>query len=88
MEGFLKRIFHDHTGMVINAGDALIYDDIYSRKGKKQFFINDPVYNIVDESFFYYLTVHRNSISRSGWFKKKDVKIIDTCEDDKTRWCV
>lgn len=61
-------------GETFNAGNAIIYSDCDGNGGKNQYFINDPIYTVIDEKNNYLQVRHHTMTSDSiGWFKKNDV---------------
>jgi hypothetical protein len=73
--GLFRKLFYDHSGMLINAGDARIYRDSYCcGNGKTQYFMEDPVYIVLDETLTSYMVRHHSlSSGITGFFKKIDV---------------
>lgn len=72
--GLFYKLFGNHKGMTIDAGNAYIYRDIYGGGGKKQYFSNDPIYVVLDENPTYYMVRHHSlSDGITGFFKKRDV---------------
>ena len=62
-------------GGLINAGKAQIYDYAGDKSGERQYFLNDPIYKVLDEKNGYLLTRwHKLNTGYTGWFKKSDVK--------------
>lgn len=62
-------------GGLINAGKARIYDYAGDKSGERQYFLNDPIYKVLDEKNGYLLTRwHKLNTGYTGWFKKSDVK--------------
>lgn len=62
-------------GGLINAGKAQIYDYVGDKSGERQYFLNDPIYKVLDEKNGYLLTRwHKLNTGYTGWFKKSDVK--------------
>lgn len=56
-----------------------IYATSYGEGGGKQYYANDPIYNVLDERNGYYLTRHHKlGAGWTGWFKKGDVKAYKT----------
>lgn len=52
-----------------------IYSNSYGGGASRQYYANDPIYNILDENNGYYLVRHHKlSSGYTGWFKKSDVK--------------
>lgn len=52
-----------------------IYSNSYGGGAGRQYYANDPIYNILDEKNGYYLVRHHKlSSGYTGWFKKSDVK--------------
>lgn len=52
-----------------------IYSNSYGGGAGRQYYANDPIYNILDENNGYYLVRHHKlSSGYTGWFKKSDVK--------------
>lgn len=52
-----------------------IYSNSYGGGADRQYYANDPIYNILDENNGYYLVRHHKLRSGyTGWFKKNDVK--------------
>lgn len=52
-----------------------IYSNSYGGGVGRQYYANDPIYNILDEKNGYYLVRHHKlSSGYTGWFKKSDVK--------------
>lgn len=63
------------VGGLINAGKAQIYDYAGDKSGERQYFLNDPIYKVLDEKNGYLLTRwHKLNTGYTGWFKKSDVK--------------
>ena len=63
------------VGGLINAGKAQIYDYAGDKSGERQYFLNDPIYKVLDEQNGYLLTRwHKLNTGYTGWFKKSDVK--------------
>lgn len=63
------------VGGLINAGKARIYDYAGDKSGERQYFLNDPIYKVLDEKNGYLLTRwHKLNTGYTGWFKKSDVK--------------
>ena len=63
------------VGGLINAGKAQIYDYVGDKSGERQYFLNDPIYKVLDEKNGYLLTRwHKLNTGYTGWFKKSDVK--------------
>ncbi len=63
------------VGGLINAGKAQIYDYTGDKSGERQYFLNDPIYKVLDEKNGYLLTRwHKLNTGYTGWFKKSDVK--------------
>ena len=62
-------------GGLINAGKARIYDYAGDKSGERQYFLNDPIYKVLDEKNGYLLTRwHKLNTGYTGWFKKSEVK--------------
>lgn len=52
-----------------------IYSNSYGGGAGRQYYADDPIYNILDEKNGYYLVRHHKlSSGYTGWFKKSDVK--------------
>lgn len=52
-----------------------IYSDSYGRGGGRQYYSNDPIYNVIGENNGYFLVRHHKlGAGYTGWFKKSDVK--------------
>ena len=67
------------VGGKINAGNALIYQSSSGSGGGVQYFKNDPIYTVIQESNGYILVRHHSlSSGYTGWFKKSDVKALAT----------
>ena len=65
------------VGGKINAGNAKIYSNSSGGGASTQYFKNDPIYTVLQESNGYLLVRHHNASSGySGWFKKSDVKAL------------
>ncbi len=63
------------VGGLINAGKARIYDYAGDKSGERQYFLNDPIYKVLDEKNGYLLTRwHKLNTGYTGWFKKSEVK--------------
>lgn len=63
------------VGGLINAGKAQIYDYAGDKSGERQYFLDDPIYKVLDEQNGYLLTRwHKLNTGYTGWFKKSDVK--------------
>lgn len=73
--GLFHKLFYNHSGMLINAGDARIYrDSCCQSNGKTQYFREDPVYIVLDETPMSYMVRHHSlSSGVTGFFKKIDV---------------
>jgi TP901 family phage tail tape measure protein len=65
------------VGGKINAGNATIYSNSSGGGASTQYFKNDPIYTVLQESNGYLLVRHHSASSGySGWFKKSDVKAL------------
>lgn len=63
------------VGGLINAGKAQIYDYAGDKSGERQYFLDDPIYKVLDEKNGYLLTRwHKLNTGYTGWFKKSEVK--------------
>jgi len=59
------------VGGQINAGNAQIYDYAGDNNGERQYFRNDPVYDVLQESGDWVQVRHHNLASGvTGWFRK------------------
>lgn len=63
------------VGGLINAGSAPIYSYVGDTNGVKQYFADDPIYEVLEE-LNGYLKVrwHKATQGVTGWFRKSDVK--------------
>ncbi len=67
------------VGSKINAKGATIYTNSYGGGAGRQYYGNDPIYNVIGENNGYLLTRHHKlSSGYTGWFKKNDVKAYKT----------
>lgn len=67
------------VGGKINAGSAQIYDYAGDTTGERQYFRNDPIYNVLKESGdWIQVRHHKLSSGITGWFKKSDVTAMNT----------
>ncbi len=63
------------VGSKINAGNAKIYDYAGDKSGERQFYRNDPVYNVLrTDGNWLQVRWHKLFKGVTGWFKKGDVK--------------
>lgn len=59
--------------------NSLIYSDSSGRGGVPQYYVNDPVYTVIDENNGYYLTrYHKLGSGYTGWFRKQDLTAYKT----------
>ena len=67
------------VGGLINAGSAPIYSYVGDTNGVKQYFADDPIYEVLEE-LNGYLKVrwHKATQGVTGWFRKSDVKRYKT----------
>ena len=65
-------------GKMIYAGDAKIYKSVWDKRGKKQYFSNDPIYTVIGEHGNNLLVRHHSlNEGNTGWFKKSDVNVVE-----------
>lgn len=63
------------AGGKINAGSAKIYDHYGDTSGEKQYYSNDPIYDVLAVKGDWVQVRHKSLKSGiTGWFKKSDVK--------------
>lgn len=67
------------VGGKINAGSAKIYSYVGDTSGERQYYRNDPIYNVLKTSGnWLQVRWHKLSKGITGWFKKDDVKAYST----------
>ena len=67
------------VGGKINAGSAKIYSYVGDTSGERQYYRNDPIYNVLKTSGnWLQVRWHKLSKGITGWFKKDDVEAYST----------